>query len=541
MQSDICRDTSSPPDSLAAPGSSQLVHTPDVSPQSSGYAETLPQFDLSSFGPPQRRRVNPESLAARLGPDLVAELEKHIVPGNIEMPSFSIRRDIQVKFAIDRRHIYDFYHSRGLRCLKDEKPARKEPGFWPEVCVRSPSHATTIAQLLKARARPARTLPPPPPPPAPPSPKLPQAKRRRTHPSIVTPSLAKPHRAPRKSKVARKQLSPSPASDDPPLNYYSDAYPTLDLPELTSDDLTSDFIPPTNPLDEDFSIDHDIGDVHYAYRSRPLFEHMAELQEMDCSVDSSPSFDNSVASSSPASCFTSSPASTAYSPATSDFSCADECAPVKPDAISVLRSAREQYYDWLAAIFGPAVGIQESVGTYRTYMDRQKDLYFERLLRGESQRGAVSGDKSGDSDGRTAGSTKVDPHSEDLPPLPGILPLPSHDVGILSTGVLDNALDGMFPHLDRPHAVDYWATVLNPQDSPVLRSRKASTTAAGDDPELTKLDACDFDKNDDPTPGFVTADMRAPRMRVPTCSSSQCDREWSRRVRRRTFSATGNL
>ncbi|KAI0323104.1 hypothetical protein OF83DRAFT_1048168 [Amylostereum chailletii] len=45
------------------------------------------------------------------------------------MPPFSIRRDIQVNFGIDRRHIYDFYHSRGLRCLKDERPAKKEVFF----------------------------------------------------------------------------------------------------------------------------------------------------------------------------------------------------------------------------------------------------------------------------------------------------------------------------------------------------------------------------------------------------------------------------
>jgi hypothetical protein len=72
------------------------------------------------LGPPQRRRVNPESLAARLGPELVAEMEKHIIPGSIEMPPFSVRRDIQIKFGIDRRHIYDFFHSRGLRCLNEK-------------------------------------------------------------------------------------------------------------------------------------------------------------------------------------------------------------------------------------------------------------------------------------------------------------------------------------------------------------------------------------------------------------------------------------
>jgi hypothetical protein len=36
------------------------------------------------------------------------------------MPPFSVRRDIQIKFGIDRRHIYDFFHSRGLRCLNEK-------------------------------------------------------------------------------------------------------------------------------------------------------------------------------------------------------------------------------------------------------------------------------------------------------------------------------------------------------------------------------------------------------------------------------------
>lgn len=99
----------------------------------------------------QRRRVNPESLAARLGPEVVAELEKHIEPGNIEMPSFAVRRAVQVKFSIDRRHIYDFYHSKGLRCLKDEKVPAKATSF-AEVCSPSLSACTSYSCSCIARA-----------------------------------------------------------------------------------------------------------------------------------------------------------------------------------------------------------------------------------------------------------------------------------------------------------------------------------------------------------------------------------------------------
>jgi hypothetical protein len=69
----------------------------------------------------QRRRVNPESLALRLGPELVRDLDALIVSGNMEMPSFAVRKELQERYNIDRRHIYDYFHSRGLRVVKEDK------------------------------------------------------------------------------------------------------------------------------------------------------------------------------------------------------------------------------------------------------------------------------------------------------------------------------------------------------------------------------------------------------------------------------------
>ncbi|CDO73142.1 hypothetical protein BN946_scf185007.g197 [Trametes cinnabarina] len=73
-----------------------------------------------------RRRVNPESLAVRLGPELVRELESYVKPGEIEMPSFAIRQQIQMRHKVDRRHIYDWFHSKGLRVTKEDKRATVE-------------------------------------------------------------------------------------------------------------------------------------------------------------------------------------------------------------------------------------------------------------------------------------------------------------------------------------------------------------------------------------------------------------------------------
>lgn len=61
---------------------------------------------------PKTRRVNPQRLALRLGPDLVAEMEALIIPG-AKMPTFAVRKDFQDRYCVDRRHIYDYFHSRG--------------------------------------------------------------------------------------------------------------------------------------------------------------------------------------------------------------------------------------------------------------------------------------------------------------------------------------------------------------------------------------------------------------------------------------------
>ncbi len=149
MSSPVATDESTYPTGKTAPYDSNLFN---AQPTSSNPPHRL------ELGPPQRRRVNPESLAARLGPELVAEMEKHIIPGSIEMPPFSARRDIQVKFGIDRRHIYDFFHSRGLRCL-NEKTMRNSylevscqsivgtPGFLMN-CRQNPNDRPEVASLL---------------------------------------------------------------------------------------------------------------------------------------------------------------------------------------------------------------------------------------------------------------------------------------------------------------------------------------------------------------------------------------------------------
>ena len=76
-----------------------------------------------------RKRVNIESLASRLGPEVVGELEALVIPGSKEMPSFTARQAIQKRYNINRRHIYDWYHTKGLRVTKED--ARAAAAFTP--------------------------------------------------------------------------------------------------------------------------------------------------------------------------------------------------------------------------------------------------------------------------------------------------------------------------------------------------------------------------------------------------------------------------
>ncbi|KAE9392735.1 hypothetical protein BT96DRAFT_263941 [Gymnopus androsaceus JB14] len=66
------------------------------------------------------RRINPFKLATRLHPDLVKEMEAYIKPGAI-MPNFEIRKELQIRYQVDRRHLYDYFHSRGLRVGKEDR------------------------------------------------------------------------------------------------------------------------------------------------------------------------------------------------------------------------------------------------------------------------------------------------------------------------------------------------------------------------------------------------------------------------------------
>ena len=107
--------------------------------------------DFSARYPGQRRRVNPASLESRLGPELVKELESLLTPGSTEMPSFAARQAIQKKYNIDRRHIYDWYHTKGLRVSNERKDALGLRAFEPEGKVLRPRIQVSVDAYMRVQ------------------------------------------------------------------------------------------------------------------------------------------------------------------------------------------------------------------------------------------------------------------------------------------------------------------------------------------------------------------------------------------------------
>ncbi|TFY77479.1 hypothetical protein EWM64_g6533 [Hericium alpestre] len=411
------------------------VDLPSVQNDALKNLEAYPTPQLAC-GPPQRRRVNPESLAARLGPELVAELEKHITPGNIEMPPFSVRRDIQVKFGIDRRHIYDFFHSRGLRCLKEEKGGRKDIAISQE----------------QSRFRPVRQLA------TPPSPKMPAARKRRAAATSAAASLSKPTqtRAPRKMKAlpqrAKIVLSSDTIPSKPHIPYDS---PNSSFIEITPEDMQVNFMPVANPLDETFSLERALGDLSYAYRSRPVFERMVELQELSSGA-STPALTPSTSSSSPpyfSSQFLSSSPASLLIPDPAAEQAKSIHAPVN-------QADREDHYEWISTVLGPAVGVQENVGTYKSYMEHQRHIYFERILSDDRSRPLRPRNTHSTGDFRSwVLRARSDPTSHMLPSmtrsqLTSPASPPVITIGNVPVKTSEDDLDALFPDLQLEYPDD---------------------------------------------------------------------------------------
>lgn len=70
----------------------------------------------------------------------------------------------------------------------------------------------------------------------------------------------------------------------------------------------------------------------------------------------------------------------------STLSSACEIPDSPPKVLSLTSQERKAHYAWLDRIIGPASGIQESIGTYKAFMEHQREAYYDRLLIAEQPR-----------------------------------------------------------------------------------------------------------------------------------------------------------
>ncbi|KAH7915722.1 hypothetical protein BJ138DRAFT_917209 [Hygrophoropsis aurantiaca] len=293
----------------------------------------------------QRRRVNPESLALRLGPDLVRDLEALIQPGVIEMPSFAVRKELQERYNIDRRHIYDYFHSRGLRVIKEDKNGNF---IIPKELPNSSPNLRPLRQAPSRdhlRSRPAKPI-------------SSDTKWNSQKPRGIT--KAKPGRPRKNANIINKKISEPVLVTDISINQTDMYYSVNPLSQydrcsliVGDQDQEHDFVSKANPLDDTFSLDRAIGDVSYSYRHKSVFERMHEIYDLESRA----------------------------------ASLAVELEPFGEISCGLLSPIREPlpkeghgFYNFLSDALGPACGIQESVGTYRAHMQERSRLFYEELL-----------------------------------------------------------------------------------------------------------------------------------------------------------------
>lgn len=105
------------PSSLAFEASISDQRQPSLQRQTRGSSPSFPSsVSLPSLQRP--RRVNPDVLVNRLPAGLVADMDKLVREDPHTMPSYAVRKELQERYDIDRRPIYEYFHAHGCRMIR---------------------------------------------------------------------------------------------------------------------------------------------------------------------------------------------------------------------------------------------------------------------------------------------------------------------------------------------------------------------------------------------------------------------------------------
>ncbi|KAK7063866.1 hypothetical protein R3P38DRAFT_2820889 [Favolaschia claudopus] len=359
----------------SAPLSSSLSLSPTFTlDQASNKRKREPSFSelpARDTKPKVPRRIDPDKLAVRLGPELTSEMDAYIVPG-AKMPSFEIRQGFVKKYSVDRRHIYDYFHSRGLRVAKEDKHLNlshrmtRKPGRKPPAARKASTPKTCPASTELAHVDSESHYD---------QPAIPGfSPTSSTESSVEVPFVEEscdtpisPAAVPSRSKISTSKRI-APRASRPRLASETRVSPLL--PSLQSIDLCSD----SSDSDDDRS---------------PMFDFTDSLTDSSSFGEDLSLLSLGQSASEDELCESFGFDFTPFPPAApddfvSDFD--DLCGdipvfdPLLPlDSLSLSATDRMELYNLIDAGIGPAQGIEERSGTYKTHMDR---LYQNRTYPG---------------------------------------------------------------------------------------------------------------------------------------------------------------
>lgn len=282
-------------------------------------------------GPMKSRRVDPERLACRLDPNLVQDMEVLIAQGS-RMPPFEIRKELQERYKVDRRHIYDYFHSRGMRVAKEDKhrnlsrrramlsKPKSQPIFYSSTDISSES--TGLVEHRKPPTHGGKAYPM----------QQNKPKKRKRNTQAIVPKLEEsPEILP---DLAYPDSPPQPVFYREPTPEVKDAFKSE--PEDLDMDLEQSPIKQLE-ADEDLFDEEKLNHLDFAYLD-------------DASESSVYNFDTPV------------------------------CDPVHADIFESPRAGRLGIYDLINDNIGCDTKAAESVGSYRSFMEDREQLYFSRLF-----------------------------------------------------------------------------------------------------------------------------------------------------------------
>ncbi|KAJ7508687.1 hypothetical protein B0H11DRAFT_1966262 [Mycena galericulata] len=327
------------------------------------------------------RRIDPDRLAVRLGPELTSEMDAFIVPG-AKMPTFQVRQELVKKYGVDRRHIYDYFHSRGLRVAKEDKHLNLSHRMRKSAASRKPVVTPAASSLNNDNPVKPQSSNVPDQPASKPKLRLAPTALESTNNSTKRMKLVTPR--PAINPITR---SPRPATTRPapalqitipllsspsPIELSSDTSDTSDAADTSSsEDEDSPVVSSFDTLAESSSFDEDF-DLELVSLGYPASEELSksfglesyphEPTAPDSSEDLLSEFNELITDIAPVS-------------ANPPVSVRDSLLLPLDDLYRLSQNERMEFYNLVSEGIGPACGFEEYAGTYKAHMER---LYSNR-------------------------------------------------------------------------------------------------------------------------------------------------------------------